>query len=67
MADIEGHDLFAGDKVVSLRYELGESILLETELGLVYESISSGEQVSWVKMIDASTERQKVKKILDHS
>jgi len=63
LSDLEGNALIAGDKVVSLRYDLGECLILETESGLVYESKDTGKQVSWVKMIDASTERQKVKKI----
>lgn len=48
---------------MSLRYELGECKVLETDTGWMYEAIDGGHQVSWVKMIDASTERQKVKKI----
>ena len=63
LADLDGNALIAGDHVVSMRYELGDCMILETEKGLVYESIKTGAQVSWVKMIDASTDRQKVKKI----
>jgi hypothetical protein len=67
LADVDGNALGAGDQVLSLRYDLGECTLMESETGLIYKSKDSGEQVSWVKMIDASTERQKVKKILDQS
>ena len=63
IVDIDGQPLVAGDHVMSLRYELGKCVILQAEQGLVYESISSGQQVSWVKMIDASTERQKVQKV----
>lgn len=63
ISDLDGNVLTHGDTVMSLRYELGECKVLETETGWLYESIKGGEQVSWVKMIDASTERQKVKKI----
>ena len=63
LADLDGNALVAGDHVISMRYELGDCQILETEAGLVYESIKTGTQVSWVKMIDASTDRQKVKKI----
>ena len=64
LADLDGNALNVSDHVLSLRYELGECLILETESGLVYESLKSGKQVSWAKMIDASTDRQKVKKII---
>ena len=65
LADLDGNQLQTGDKVLSLRYDLGECILVESGIGVEYKSLASGEKVSWVKMIAAATERQKVKKILE--
>ena len=61
--DLEGQPLKEGDTVLSLRYDLGECRILNSEKGIVYESLSSGEKVSYVKMIDAATGYQKVRKI----
>ena len=61
LVDLEGNPLRAGDKVLSLRYELGECILEDSEQGIEYVSLKSGQRVSWVRMIDAATERQKVR------
>jgi hypothetical protein len=61
--DFEGQPLKEGDTVMSMRYDLGECRIIKTEQGMVYESLSSGQQVSYVKMIDASTGYQKVRKI----
>ncbi|GAJ22064.1 unnamed protein product, partial [marine sediment metagenome] len=36
-----------------------------TDEGYVYESLETGKRVNWAKMIDASTENQKVRKIKD--
>ncbi len=63
LTDIENNPLFVGDLVDVLRYELGKCKLVVVEESYFYESLKSGEQVSWLKMIDASTDRQKVKKI----
>ena len=63
LADIDDNLLQEGDEVEALRYELGRCKLILLEKSYYYESLSSGKQVSWLKMIDASTERQKVKKI----
>ncbi len=63
MADLNGNVLKEGDMVESLRYNLGECKLLKTDNGYEYESIGSGEKVSWAKMVDAATENQKVRKI----
>ena len=63
LTDLDGNQLHVGDKVISMRYDLEECIILESDNGLVYESVGSREKVSWVKMIDASTDCQKVKKI----
>lgn len=63
MADLNGNPLNEGDLVISLRYELGKCRILGTEEGYVYESLETGQKVSWSKMIDARTELQKVKKL----
>jgi len=62
MVDLDGNLLNEGDMVESLRYNLGECKLLKTDNGYEYESVSSGEKVSWAKMVDAATENQKVRK-----
>lgn len=62
-ADLEGQPLSEGDIVLSLRYELGECRILNTEQGMVYESLASGERISYAKMIDAATGYQKVRKL----
>jgi len=59
--DLEGNELKEGDIVESLRYNLGAcKIILKNEM-YYYESLESGERVSWTRMIDAATEKQKVK------
>lgn len=61
--DLDNNPLKAGDLVEALRYDLGKCKLLIIDDAYMYESIKTGEKVSWLKMIDASTENQKVKKI----
>ena len=61
--DLEGQALKAGDHVMSHRYDMGECRIVETETGLTYESLATGQQVSYVKMIDAATGYQKVKRL----
>jgi hypothetical protein len=63
MADLNGEPLSAGDMVESLRYDLGVCLIVEDEIGLVYESLENNKQVSWVKMVDATSKFQKVRKI----
>lgn len=63
LIDLDDNALKAGDIVFSHRYELGECKILNTENGIEYESISSGKRVSWLRMIDAATEKQKVNKV----
>ncbi len=63
LVDLDGNTIIAGDKVLSLRYELGECLLVEGENGIEYESIATKRRVNWTLMIDAATERQKVKKL----
>jgi hypothetical protein len=64
MLDLDENPLQEGDLVEALRYDLGKCKLINVEGKLFYESLQTGERVSWLRMIDASTERQKVKKIL---
>ena len=61
--DLEGQALKAGDHVMSHRYDMGECRIVETDTGLAYESLATGQQVSYVKMIDAATGYQKVKRL----
>jgi len=63
LKDLYGNSLSVGDRVESLRYDLGICTLIDTEKGFEYESESSGQKVSYAKMIDAATTLQKVKKI----
>ncbi len=65
LADLNNNPLFVGDIVDVFRYELGRSKLIIVDETYYYQSIESGEKVSWLKMIDASSENQKVKKIID--
>jgi len=66
LLDLEGNLLADGDIVESLRYDMGESKLVKTDSGFEYQATASDKKVSWLKMIDAATERQKVRKLLDH-
>lgn len=61
--DLDGNVLQEGDHVISQRYELGECVIGHEEKGYFYESIKSKKRVSWILMVDAATERQKVTKI----
>lgn len=63
LVDLEQRPLQAGDIVDALRYELGESKIVWHEDNFYYESLATGKRVIWVKMIDAATQFQKVKKI----
>jgi len=63
LKDLMGNPLLAGDKVESLRYDLGICTIIETENGIEYESQSTGEKVHYARMIDAATTFQKVKKL----
>lgn len=64
LVDLKNNTILEGDRVTALRYELGVCKLIVVENKYLYESEDSGEQVSWIKMIDASTDRQKVEKIV---
>lgn len=63
LIDLDSKPLTNGDKVNSLRYGLGECILHITETEIFYESVETGERISYTKMVDATTELQKVRKI----
>ncbi len=60
LEDLNGEPLIDGIKVKSLRYDLDECTLVKEEDNWFYISEKSGEKVSYIKMIDASTKRQKV-------
>ena len=63
IADLDDNPLTEGDVVECLRYDLGKSRLLLEGTEWIYESLDSGERVSYTKMIDAITTKQKVRKI----
>jgi hypothetical protein len=65
LADINLFPLQEGDLVEAMRYDLGKCKLVRTEKGYAYESLATGEQVSWLRMVDAITQLQKVKKITE--
>ena len=61
LLDLDGNPLNEGDIVENFRYDMGDCRLVKTEEGFAYESLADGRRVSWVRMIDASTENQKVR------
>ena len=63
--DLNDKQLQVGDKVESLRYELGKSELILEDGQYYYHSLETGKKVIWLKMVDAITEKQKVKKLGD--
>lgn len=65
LLDMDGHPIQKGDEVISRRYELGKCTVELEGLQYFYVSKESGKKVSYVKMIDAVTGNQKVKKCLD--
>jgi hypothetical protein len=62
LMDIDGELIMEGDEVLSQRYELGKSKVILKGLEFFYESYETKKQVSYVRMIDAITGFQKVKK-----
>ena len=60
--DIDGVPIMAGDVVECHRYELGRSKVELEGVQYFYVSEATGQKVSYVKMIDAITGNQKVKK-----
>ena len=67
LVDLAQQPLSIGDRVESLRYDLGLCVLTEEEDGIYYQSEKDGRKVHWTRMIDASTEFQKVKKVEAHT
>ncbi|MTI20411.1 hypothetical protein E1176_05195 [Fulvivirga sp. RKSG066] len=65
LTDLNNQPLKEGDLVEALRYNLGQCKLVVEENSYFYQSLENGQKTSWLKMIDASTDTQKVKKI-DH-
>ena len=63
LLDINGEIVKEGDHVYSYRYELGNCVVVRGENGIEYESIETKKRVNWTLMIDAATERQKVRKL----
>lgn len=63
--DIDNQPLMKGDIVEVLRYNLGRCKLIAEEGTFYYESLETGEKVVWLKMIDASTDKQKVRKVVE--
>ncbi|MCU0355035.1 MAG: hypothetical protein MUD08_15045 [Cytophagales bacterium] len=63
MADLQHNPLQVGDIVEALRYELGRCRVVQGDNGPEYESLETGQRVSWLRMIDAATQLQKVKKL----
>lgn len=61
--DYDGKPLKVGDKVMSLRYDLGKCLIVEGKTGIEYESVETGKRVGYALMIDAHTENQKVRKL----
>jgi hypothetical protein len=66
IADLDDNQLHEGDRVDCLRYDMGESELVLEEGVWYYKSLESGNKVSYLKMIDAITSKQKVRKITSH-
>ena len=60
LLDLNSNLINEGDVVTSLRYDLGDCKVVLEELVYFYESIETGERVSYVRMVDAITENQKV-------
>ncbi len=63
MADLAHNALQEGDTVEALRYELGKCRVIKLEKGFEYESLETGQRISYLRMVDAITGLQKVKKI----
>lgn len=63
LLDVDGNIINENDIVESLRYDMGKCRVELEGLQYFYVSIETGQKVSYVKMIDAITEQQKVKKV----
>lgn len=60
LLDLNGNPIVEGSTVKALRYDLGESDVVLEGLEYFYVSRTSGERISYTRMIDAITENQKV-------
>jgi hypothetical protein len=65
LADLDDNQLKPGDIVVSFRYDLGKCEIVEEDGNYFYQSLESDTRVHWLKMVDASTEKQKVRKVVE--
>ena len=63
LLDLDGNLILEGDKVNAYRYELGQCKVELEDLQFFYVSEHQKKKVSYVKMIDAITGNQKVRKI----
>ncbi len=63
MVDLYNNPLQEGDTVEAMRYDLGKCKVVKAEKGFEYESIQTGRRVSYLRMVDAITGLQKVKKL----
>ena len=63
LVDMDQTPLEPGDRVEVFRYDLGVSVIIEEDGKYYYESERDGRRIIWVKMIDASTKTQKVRKL----
>lgn len=61
--DLDNSPLEEGDIVEALRYDLGTCQVVIANTQYYYQPSEGGEPISWLKMIDASTDRQKVRKV----
>lgn len=64
MTDMDNNSLQEGDMVEAMRYDLGRCKLVRAEKGYEYESLATGRRVSYLRMVDAITGCQKVKKVV---
>ncbi len=65
LMDLDGHPLMEGDEVIAQRYDLGKCKVALEGLQYFYVSDDPENKVSYIKMIDAITGRQKVKKVIE--
>lgn len=65
LLDLDNNPLQEGDIVISLRYDMGKCRLELSEGIFEYLSLETGQRVSYTRMIDAITENQKVKKVIE--
>ena len=61
--DLDGNPIYEGDEVISQRYDMGKCTVELEDIQFFYVSQDSGQKISYVKMVDAITGRQKVNKV----